>query len=332
MKSPIFIQLHHDSTEVVRQELLKGLTANPLPGGAEVSPKFLYDALGSRLFEAITELPEYYPTRVEAAIFRTHAPGMASHIPKGATLIDLGAGNCGKAAKLFGNLAPARYVAVDISVDFLRDALASLQRQYPAMDMVGVGLDFSHTLDLPAQAGAADDGARVLFYPGSSIGNFTPGQALAFLRQVHSACGPVAGSGLLIGVDLVKDVEDLEAAYDDALGVTAAFNRNLLSNVNRLVGSDLRLTDWAHRALFNTAESRIEMHLEALRDVLVQWPGGSRSFSLGERIHTENSYKWTVAGFSQLLREAGFAQPQVWTDAQTPDQGRFAVLWAGADA
>jgi dimethylhistidine N-methyltransferase len=332
MKSPQFIQLHHDSTEVVRQELLKGLTANPQLGGAEVSPKFLYDALGSRLFEAITELPEYYPTRVEAAIFRAHAQAMASHIPKGATLIDLGAGNCGKAARLFTHLAPTRYVAVDISVDFLRDALASLQRQYPAMDMVGVGLDFSHTLDLPAEAGAADDGARVLFYPGSSIGNFTPEQALAFLRQVRSACGPVAGSGLLIGVDLVKDIDELEAAYDDALGVTAAFNRNLLSNVNRMVGSDLRLADWSHRALFNMAESRIEMHLEALRDVLVQWPGGSRAFSQGERIHTENSYKWTVAGFSQLLCEAGFTQPQVWTDAQTPEHGRFAVLWAGTNA
>jgi L-histidine N-alpha-methyltransferase len=332
MKFPKFIQLHHESTEVVRQELLKGLTANPQPGGAEVSPKFLYDALGSRLFEAITELPEYYPTRVEAAIFRSHTQGMASHIPKGATLIDLGAGNCGKAAKLFAHLAPAQYVAVDISVDFLRDALASLQRQYPIMDMVGVGLDFSHTLDLPPEAGVPGDGPRLLFYPGSSIGNFTPGQALVFLRQVRRACGPVAGSGLLIGVDLVKDVGVLEAAYDDALGVTAAFNRNLLSNVNRLVGSDLRLADWAHRALFNTAESRIEMHLQALRDVLVQWPGGSRAFKQGERIHTENSYKWTVAGFSQLLREAGFAQPQVWTDAASPEQGRFAVLWAGAGA
>jgi uncharacterized SAM-dependent methyltransferase len=133
-------------------------------------------------------------------------------------------------------------------------------------------------------------------------------------------------------VDLVKDIDELEAAYDDALGVTAAFNRNLLSNVNRMVGSDLRLADWSHRALFNMAESRIEMHLEALRDVLVQWPGGSRAFSQGERIHTENSYKWTVEGFSQLLCEAGFAQPQVWTDAQTPEHGRFAVLWAGTNA
>jgi len=330
MKTPVFVQLHHDSAEHIRQELLEGLTANLLPGGATVSPKFLYDALGSRLFEAITELPEYYPTRTEAGIFSAHAQTMARAVPSGATLIDLGAGNCGKAAALFGALTPSRYVAVDISADFLRATLTSLQRQYPAMDMVGVGLDFSHTLDLPPEAGAPSAGQRLLFYPGSSIGNFTPSQALDFLRQVRAACGPVAGSGLLIGVDLVKDAAELEAAYDDALGVTAAFNRNLVYKLNRLLGTDLRLADWAHHALFNHLESRIEMHLVAQRDLTVHWPGGQRAFSQGERIHTENSYKWTVAGFSQLLREAGFAEPLVWTDAPTVDAGRFAVMWASA--
>jgi len=330
MKTPQFVQLHHDTAEAIRHELVQGLTANPLPGGAEVSPKFLYDALGSRLFEAITELPEYYPTRTEAAIFQAHGQAMSQLLPTGATLIDLGAGNCGKAASLFQRLLPARYVAVDISVNFLRAAMESLQRQYPAMDMVGVGLDFSHTLDLPPEVGAPGEAPRVLFYPGSSIGNFNPAQALVFLREVHRACGSVVGSGLLIGVDLVKDTLELQAAYDDALGITAAFNRNLLSNINRLVGSDLRLSDWQHLALYNTVASRIEMHLVAQRDLTVQWPGGSRSFSQGERIHTEDSYKWTIEGFSQLLREAGFAQPVVWTDAATPEQGRFAVLWAAA--
>ncbi|MCM2295169.1 L-histidine N(alpha)-methyltransferase [Rhodoferax sp.] len=330
MKTPDFVQLHHDSAEHIRHELVQGLTANPQPGGATVSPKFLYDALGSRLFEAITELPEYYPTRTEAAIFKTHAQAMARAMPPGATLIDLGAGNCGKATGLFDVLRPSRYVAVDISVDFLRATLNLLQRQYPAMDLVGIGLDFSQTLELPPQAGEPGAGPRLLFYPGSSIGNFTPTQALVFLRQVRAACGPVAGSGLLIGVDLVKDATELEAAYDDALGVTAAFNRNLISNVNRLVGTDMRLPDWAHHALFNPMASRIEMHLVAQRDLMVQWPGGQRAFSQGERIHTENSYKWTVAGFSQLLREAGFAEPLVWTDAPSADAGRFAVMWAGA--
>ena len=142
MNTPAFVQLHRDDAERIREELLEGLTANPLPGGATVSPKFLYDALGSRLFEAITELPEYYPTRTEAAIFATHAQAMARVAPKDATLIDLGAGNCGKAASLFEVLAPRRYVAVDISVDFLRSTLNLLQRQYPAMEMVGIGQDF----------------------------------------------------------------------------------------------------------------------------------------------------------------------------------------------
>ena len=330
MKTPVFVQLHRDSAEHIRQELIQGLTANPQHGGATVSPKFLYDALGSRLFEAITELPEYYPTRTEAVIFKTHAQAMARAMPPRATLIDLGAGNCGKAAGLFEVLSPSRYVAVDISVDFLRSTLNVLQRQYPAMDLVGIGLDFSQTLDLPPEAGDPGAGPRLLFYPGSSIGNFTPTQALVFLRQVRAACGPVAGSGLLIGVDLVKDATELEAAYDDALGITAAFNRNLIYNLNRLVGTDMRLADWAHHALFNRLESRIEMHLVAQRDLTVHWPGGLRAFSQGERIHTENSYKWTVSGFAQLLREAGFAEPLVWTDAPTADAGRFAVMWAGA--
>lgn len=330
MKSPRFIQLHHDSADSIRQELITGLTANPQAGGAQVSPKFLYDALGSHLFEAITELPEYYPTRTEAAIFQVYGSAIAAHVPRNATFIDLGAGNCEKAARLFGTLAPARYVAVDISVDFLRSGLESLQRQYPTMDLLGVGLDFSQVFELPPEVGAPSAGPRVLFYPGSSIGNFTPQQAGEFLRQVHTACGTAPGSGLLIGVDLLKNAAELQAAYDDALGVTAAFNRNLISNVNRLIGSDMRLADWAHHALFNAAASRIEMHLVAQRELTVQWPGGSRTFEHGEHIHTENSYKWTTPRFSELLCAAGFQSPQVWTDATLPEQGRFAVFWAPA--
>lgn len=319
MNTPRFFQLHHEDRDAVRQELLAGLLATP----ARTSPKYLYDALGSRLFEAITALPEYYPTRTEAAILAAQGAALAACLPRGATLIDLGAGNCAKAASLFDLLAPARYVAVDISVDFLRDALQTLQYRYPALDMVGVGLDFSTGLALP---GTLDDAAapRVLFYPGSSIGNFTPVQALGFLRSVHAACGPAPGSGLLIGVDLVKDTAELEAAYDDALGVTAAFNRNLLPHINRLAGTDFALADWRHVALFNTALSRIEMHLEAQRALTVRWPGGVRAFATGERIHTENSYKWTMAGFETLLQDAGFHGARAWTDPQQ----RFAVYWA----
>lgn len=320
MKSPLFVQRHHENLALVRAELLRGLQAEV----AQTSPKYLYDALGSRLFEAITELPEYYPTRTEAAIFAAHGPAMAVSAPQGATLIDLGAGNCAKAASLFGVLSPRRYVAVDISVDFMRSALANLQYQHPALDMVGVGLDFSAGLALPAEAGTAEDGPRVLFYPGSSIGNFTPDEALVFLRSVREACGPAAGSGLLIGVDLVKDTATLEAAYDDALGVTAAFNRNLLPHINRLAGTDFALADWSHVALYNVNASRIEMHLQAHRAVHVRWPGGERHFAAGERIHTENSYKWTLEGFARLLNDAGFASTTPWTD----DAKRFAVFWA----
>ncbi len=316
MKTPAFIQLHHDDHEAIRGELLRGLQAPQ----ATTSPKYLYDALGSRLFEAITELPEYYPTRTEAAIFQTHAPAMAALQPAGATLVDLGAGNCEKAALLFDAFAPQRYVAVDISVDFLRSALDCLQRQFPALAMVGVGMDFSSSLALPAAVG---DGPRVLFYPGSSIGNFTPVEALAFLRQTRTAC---EGGGLLIGVDLVKPVDVLVPAYDDALGVTAAFNRNLLLHINRLAGTNFELASWRHIGLFNPELSRIEMHLEAVRPTVVRWEGGERHFAAGDRIHTENSYKWRQDRFEALLREAGFSSTQVWTDAR----GWFAVFWAQA--
>lgn len=317
MKTPRFIQLHHENRDAVRQELLRGLMAP----AAHCSPKYLYDALGSRLFEAITELPEYYPTRTEATIFRAHGAEMAACLPPACTLVDLGAGNCAKAASLFNLIAPRRYVAMDISVDFLRSALECLQRQHPALDMLGVGLDFSEALDLPPAVDEPEPGPRVLFYPGSSIGNFTPEEALGFLRRAHQAC---SGGGLLIGVDLVKDSGELEAAYDDALGVTAAFNLNLLLHVNRLAGTDFRVRDWQHVALYDTTQHRIEMHLQARSSLVVQTPLGPREFRAGERIHTENSYKWTVPRFAELLTAAGFSAPRYWLDADS----RFAVFWA----
>jgi len=304
---PQFHSRPTDDAAAVRAELGAGLLASvPV-----VAPKFLYDTLGSRLFEAITELPEYYPTRTEAALMARHGPAMAAAVGRGRVLVDLGAGNCAKAARLFGLLQPPRYVAVDISVDFLRQALQGLQREHPAIDMVGLGLDFSQRLDLPA--GLVGPGPRTLFYPGSSIGNFNPAQALALLRQIHAAC---EGGALLIGVDLQKPVDVLERAYDDPLGVTAAFNRNLLLNLNRLLGADFALADWAHVARFDPVQSRIEMHLRALRDVCVRWPGGERRFQAGQSLHTENSYKYTRQSFMALLHDAGFAHAACWTDAQ----------------
>ena len=313
-----FIQLHHPEHSPLNAEITAGL-AEP---AARVSPKFFYDALGSRLFDAITELDEYYPTRTEAAILQARrteiAAAVHSHLGAAPTLVDLGAGNCAKAASLFDVLQPAQYMALDISVDFLRHALSRLQQLHPRVAMTGVGLDFSNQLVLPA---GLLSGPALLFYPGSSIGNFSPDEALRLLRQAHALC---AGGALLIGVDLVKPAAVLEAAYDDALGVTAAFNLNLLRHLNRLIGSDFDVRQWRHVALYDTAASRIEMHLEARQALAVQWPGSERRFAAGERIHTENSYKWQRVDFEALLRDAGFRRVQGWVD----DQGWFAVLLA----
>jgi dimethylhistidine N-methyltransferase len=251
---------------------------------------------------------------------------MAAELPRGACWIDLGAGNCEKAGRLLGPMRAGRYVAVDISVDFVRQALDVLQRQHPGLPMAGLGVDFSGGLPLPAEMALDPAQPRVLFYPGSSIGNFTPEQALEFLRNLHAGCGSAVGSGLLIGVDLLKDPAELEAAYDDALGVTAAFDLNLLLHINRLVGCNFAVRDWRHLSRFNAAQSRVEMHLQSRHAVTVQWPGGQRQFAAGETIHTENACKWTVPDFAALLRAAGFAKTQAWTDPAH----RFAVFWAQA--
>ena len=306
LKTPLFVQVHGPADHDLRGELAAGLLAPQ----AHIAPKHFYDALGSRLFDAITELPEYYPTRTEAGILATHSADIAAVVGTGRTLVDLGAGNCEKAGRLFATLQPRRYVAVDISVAFLRNALHCLQREHVRMDMVGVGLDFSQSLSLPPEAG---DSPRTLFYPGSSIGNFAPEQAARFLQRARAGS---PGANLLIGVDLVKDKATLDAAYDDALGVTASFNLNVLTNANRLLGSDFDVRQWRHLAFFNEAASRIEMHLEARRAVTVRWPGREREFAKGERIHTENSYKYPVDAFDALLRRAGFTQTRRWTDAQ----------------
>ncbi len=313
-----FMQATQQDDAAIRVELGAGLLASP----AHVSPKYLYNALGSKLFEAICELPEYYPTRTEAAIFKAHLPEMAESIGRDVTLIDLGAGNCAKGASLFGALQPRQYVPVDISVDFLRDAVELLRRRYPEIAMLGLGLDFSRSLALPEPVQRA---RRLFFYPGSSIGNFAPGEALAFLQRLRAACSD-DGSGLLIGVDLIKEAGVLDAAYDDALGVTAAFNLNLLQHVNALLGADFDVRDWRHRGFFNATHSRIEMHLEAKCSLNVAWQGGQRRFEEGERIHTENSYKYTREDFLNLLEQAGFRPAGAWSDAR----GWFMVCHARA--
>lgn len=308
-----------DDTSPVVREILEGLSAP----GAWVSPKYLYDDLGARLFQAITELAEYYPTRVERSIFVRHAAEIARAIGPGATFIDLGAGNCEKAGGLFPAIQPAQYVAVDISADFLLDAVDALRLRFPDVEMLALEMDFSSGLALPATVKAKN---RTFFYPGSSIGNFGPLAALNLLTDIRRHCLDDGDGGLLIGVDLVKDTQTLEQAYDDALGVTAAFNLNLLNHLNKLIGSNFSVRNWRHRALFNAPLSRVEMHLEARRAVEVTWPGGGRRFAKGERIHTENSYKYILPEFHSLLEQAGFGSVRTWSD----EQGWFAVCHACA--
>lgn len=288
-----------------QKELTEGLQAP----NAHISPKYFYDAMGSVLFEAICELPEYYPTRTEAAIFLRHLPEMAQVIGTGMTLIDLGAGNCAKAESLFSQLHPQQYVPVDISADHLHDAVQRLQQRFPHIEMTAVGLDFSVPWQLPDKVRGDK---RLFFYPGSSIGNFDAEQALYFLRQLRAACND--DGGILIGVDLIKDSLVLDTAYDDALGVTAAFNLNVLRHLNRLLGSDFDVRQWQHVAFFNVERSRIEMHLQARQEITVRWPDGERRFAKDERIHTENSYKYTVPTFLHLLEQAGFGQMRHWSD------------------
>ena len=286
-------------------ELAAGLTRPQ----ASIAPKYFYDTQGSKLFEAICALDEYYPTRSEREIFRLHGAAIAEAAGQGAVLIDLGAGNCEKAASLFGSLRPRTYVPVDISTIFLQSAVAQLRQTFPGLAIHPLGMDFSETLALPAIIQAQPQ--KLFFYQGSSLGNFGPLQALRFLRNIREQDGD-----LLIGLDLLKDVAILEAAYDDALGITAAFNLNSLRHVNHILKADFDLGDWSHQAFFNSAQSRIEMHLCARQACRVSWPGGARVFEPLETINTENSYKFTRDSATELLRRAGFAHIMSWTDPQ----------------
>ena len=303
---PDFFQMTKDSGADPAAELLQGLEQP----AASIPPWYFYDTVGSRLFDVITALPDYYPTRTEAALLAEHARALvAARDVTGCAMIDLGAGACDKAPRLFAHVRPRQYVPVDISTDYLRGAVVRLQSEHPEVHMVGVGTDFSRALTLPEIVDAAP---RLFFYPGSSIGNFEPRAARDFLQRIRAQMS--ADDTLWIGVDLVKDPGVLERAYDDVLGVTAAFNRNILQNVNRIVGADFAPATWRHVSHYDESEQRIEMHLEATIDTTVRWEGGERRFAVGERIHTENSYKYTVSSFRQLLEGAGLREVGVWTD------------------
>ena len=297
-----------------REEVVAALQGNP----ARISPKYFYDELGCALYGAICRLPEYYPTRTEMAIFRDQRESIAAAIGSGRQFVDLGAGDCCKAEGWLAFAAPSRYIAVDIAGHEIARALDRMVPDFPEVEMIGVVDDFARGVDLED---LLDGRPATFFYPGSSIGNFTPAEARPFLASIQRHCAPRPGSGLLIGVDAKKQKGVLDAAYDDALGVTAAFNRNVLLHLNQRFGFDFRLDGFEHRGFYNEAQGRIEMHLEALRDQVVSLGGGaSRRFKAGERIHTENSYKYAAPEFERLLREAGFGAVRRWSDA---GQGYF---------
>lgn len=317
---PDFFQTSPPNSSDPAAELRAGIAAKD----SQIAPWYLYDAIGSRLFDIITMTPDYYPTRTEAAILAKHLPAMSEATAKHGTipncsLIDLGAGSCEKAPKLFPVVKPSQYVPVDISVDYLKETVGSLQREYTEIEMIGVGTDFSRHLVLHDKV---KKDRRLFFYPGSSIGNFIPSKAGLFLEGIRQQMQ--ADSALWIGIDLVKDKQIMERAYDDELGVTAAFNRNMLRNVNKLAGTDFAPSKWRHISVFNDQESRIEMHLEAKSAMTVSWPNGERSFAAGERIHTECSYKYTPESFRKLLENAGLRSIGMWTD----DRQWFAMFAA----
>ena len=297
-----------------RAEVVARLRASP----ASVAPRYFYDELGCALYGAICQLPEYYPTRTEVALFREHRDEIADAVGRGRQFVDLGAGDCCKAQSWLPFLDVARYVAVDIAAPEIVRALERMAPDFPAVEMVGVVADFAHGLPLE---GILDERPALFFYPGSSIGNFTPAEAVAFLARVRAQCAPRPGSGLLIGVDAKKDRAVLDAAYDDSLGVTAAFNRNMLAHLNRRFGFDFLVEAWLHRGFYNEAQGRIEMHLQAADAQAVHLGAGIvRAFAAGERIHTENSYKYRAPEFEALLGEAGFGAIRRWA---SPDEGYF---------
>jgi len=290
-----------------------GLLGSP----KKVAPKYFYDAEGSVLFERIVDLPEYYPGRAEFAILADHGVEIADLIGPGAVLVEFGSGSSSKVRLLLKHLQDlVAYVPVDISGEFLSEIAARLRQDLPRLEVQPVAADFTKPFAMPA--GLARK-RKAGFFPGSTIGNFDPDEAQAFLRNVRGQLG--RGATFIVGVDLVKEPHILDAAYNDSEGVTAAFNLNLLARANRELDADFDVQAFEHRAFFNSSKSRIEMHLVSRKRQIARIAEHRIEFAAGETIHTESSYKYTRESFAELARKAGWRRTAVWTDA---DQ-RFSV-------
>jgi dimethylhistidine N-methyltransferase len=288
-------------------DVLSGLGDSP----KHLPPKYFYDDVGSALFDAICALPEYYPTRVETALIHRHAGAIAAALGSRCALIEFGSGVSRKSRLLIAAAQPAVYVPIDIARETLRQAAEGLRHAFPELPVVAVCADYSQPFRLPEVAPYRSR-RRVIFFPGSTIGNFDPAEAVSFLANARRLAG--AGGALVIGVDLRKDKAVLEAAYDDPQGVTAAFNLNVLARINRELGANFDLRAFRHRAWYADAQGRIEMHLESCRSQEVRIGATQFAFARGETIHTESSYKYSVPDFQALAARAGFEPAACWVD------------------
>jgi dimethylhistidine N-methyltransferase len=291
-------------------EVLEGLFAPQ----KRLPPKYFYDTRGSRLFEAICETPEYYPTRTETALFKRHAPEIAEAAGRSAVLIEPGAGAMGKVRLLLDELRPEHYLPLDISGEHLLLAAERLAADHPWLKVHAVCTDYSRGLDGLAWSEGPSHRKKIVFFPGSTIGNFEPAEAADFLRQTARLVAP--DGGLLIGVDLKKDPELLHRAYNDSRGITREFNLNLLHRLNAELGADFDPNGFYHYAFYHARKGRIEMHLVSRGTQQVRLAGQTIGFADGETIHTENSYKYTVEEFRALARTAGFREVDCWTDPE----------------
>jgi dimethylhistidine N-methyltransferase len=303
-----FVDLH-PASDCFLDDVIAGLARTP----KSLSPKYFYDDRGSALFEAICELTEYYPTRTELALMREHVAAMAASLGADCLLIEFGSGAGVKTEVLLQAMQPAAYVAVDISAAALRAAAARHVARFPGVPAIAVCADYMQPLEIPGLS-AWGASRRVIYFPGSTIGNLTPDEALAFLRDARRLAG--AGGAMLVGVDLKKDPAVLHAAYNDAQGVTADFNLNVLRRINRELGADFDLAQFRHVAFYDAGAGRIEMHLESLCAQTVTVAARAFAFAAGERLHTENSCKYAVEEFRELAQAAGFRARQVWSDRQ----------------
>lgn len=302
-------------------EILQGLERSP----RRIAPKYFYDDTGSHLFEAICRQPEYYPPHAERAILAQHLGDFAEACGPVRVLVEPGSGNCRKVRTLLKRLRPSVYVPIDISCGHLRAAATQLAQVYPWLAVRPLCSDYCHGFDLPAHL---PSGPRLGFYPGSSIGNFEPTEAVAFLRALATALGPQGM--LLIGVDCKKDTVRLTAAYNDRAGVTAAFNLNLLTRLNREFGADFEPRRFRHCSFYNEAEGRIEMHLISRCRQTVTFAGRPLEFAAGESIHTENSYKYAPWEFQALARRAGYEPRALWSDPEDLFSLHFLAVGGGS--